>query len=295
MKGEENQDFESLNGGGAPTHQLSGKRQASAILQAELTDGDAVTFSRVTFDRALKMQRSLLNSEGADWLLRDEVMGLVGHELRNPLSAIAALARVTMSRADLPGDVRERLVQVDRAAQRSLAMIESLLDFSESRWRGALPTRLVLTEPGAIAGRVIDELRAVNPDRVIALDVRSPEPVEVDPARMEQVLSNLIGNALTHGAPDTPVEVSVDVSGSEAVLAVRNRGPVIPPEQVASLFQPFTQGVAVDPQTARPRGLGLGLYIVSEIVSAHRGTISVDSNGEQGTTFVIRLPRHRGL
>ena len=132
---------------------------------------------------------------------RDRVVGILGHELRNPLSAIVALARVTMSREDLPGEVRERLSQMDRAAQRSLAMIESLLDFSHSRWKGALPTRPVLTDPREIAGRVIDELRAANPDRVIALDARSSAPFEMDPARMEQVLSNLIGNAIMHGSP----------------------------------------------------------------------------------------------
>ena len=81
------------------------------------------------------------------------IAGILGHELRNPLSAIAALARVTMSRDDLPADVRERLAQMDHAAQRSLAMVQSLLDFSESHWRGTLPTRPVLAEPGEIAGR----------------------------------------------------------------------------------------------------------------------------------------------
>jgi signal transduction histidine kinase len=244
-------------------------------------------------------------TEDQNWAFDDRVLGsvlspilgILGHELRNPLSAIAALARVTMARDDLPGDVRERLAQMDRAAQRSLAMIKSLLDFSESRWRGSLPTRPVLAEPGEIAGRVIDELRVAHPDRVIALEVRSPEPFELDPARMEQVLSNLIGNAITHGSSDTPVEVSVDVCETEALLAVRNRGPVIPSEQIASLFRPFTQGSVQDADTDRPRdrprGLGLGLYIVQEIVNAHGGTISVDSTGERGTTFLIRLPRHR--
>jgi signal transduction histidine kinase len=194
--------------------------------------------------------------------------------------------------------VRQRLEQMDLAARRSLALVESLLDFSASRWRGVLPTRPVLSLPREIAGRVIEEMRAANPDRHIALEVRSPEPFEMDPARIEQVLCNLIANAITHGAADTPIEVSVDVRDGEALLSVKNHGPVIPADRIASLFQPFTQGpeIAVaGAATVRPRGagLGLGLYIVREIVDAHGGTISVDSHDDRGTTFLVRLPRRR--
>jgi signal transduction histidine kinase len=222
---------------------------------------------------------------------RDQVMGILGHDLRNPLSAITALARVTMQRDDLPGDVRERLAQMDRAAKRSLAMVESLLDFSESRWKGALSIRPLLARPAEIAARVIEELSIANPERIILLELRGRQPFELDPVRIEQVLSNLVGNALVHGEPETPIEVFVDVRDSEALLAVTNRGPLIPPDRAASLFQPFTQGGVSHRDGDRPRGLGLGLYIVHQIVTAHGGTVTVESSAALGTTFIVRLPR----
>jgi signal transduction histidine kinase len=222
---------------------------------------------------------------------RDQVMGILGHDLRNPLSAITALARVTMRRDDLPGDVRERLAQMDRAAKRSLSMVESLLDFSESRWKGALTVRPVPARPAEIAARVIEELSVANPERVILLELRGQQPFELDPVRIEQVLSNLVGNALVHGEPGTPIEVFVDVRDSEALLAVTNRGPAIAAERAASIFQPFTQGDSPHPDASRPRGLGLGLYIVKQIVTAHGGTITFESSAALGTTFIVRLPQ----
>jgi signal transduction histidine kinase len=239
----------------------------------------------VDFHRMLRLhQRFSMIEDG-------QRMSILGHDLRSPLSAISALARSTLQREDLPAEVRERLSQMDRAARRSLAMIESMLDFRESGGRGSLPTRPVLAEPVESAARVIEELRAAHPDRIITLEVRSRAPFELDPVRIEQLLSNLIGNALIHGERDAPIEVSVDVREEEAVLAVGNRGPVIPAEQIGSLFEPFTQGPRRPDDGDGPRGLGLGLYIVREIVDAHRGTISVESTAERGTTFVVRLPR----
>jgi len=223
-------------------------------------------------------------------LFSDDRLGILGHELRNPLSAITAIARGTMQRDDLPADVRERLSQINRAAQRSLAMIESLLDFSESRWQGSLPTRPVTADPVEIASRAVEEIAAANPDRAIALEVRRRAGFTLDPVRIEQVLSNLIANAVVHGFRDTPIEVSVDVTDAEALFLVKNHGPVIPPDRVSWLFQPFTQGSPRGADTERPRGLGLGLYIVKQIVTAHGGDISVESSAASGTTFAVHLP-----
>jgi signal transduction histidine kinase len=233
--------------------------------------------------------------------MQEQAMGVLGHELRNPLSAIAALARGTMRREDLPNDVRERLQQVDRAAQRALAMIHSVLDFSASRRHGTLDVRPVRADPSTIASNVIEELRVAYPGRVIDLAVLSSGPFVLDPIRIAQVLSNLISNALVHGFAHTPVQVTLDVGDAEALIAVHNRGPHIPPERVARLFEPFTQGSAArrDGQAGQDRqetdvehrrGVGLGLYIVEAIVRAHGGTVAMESCPDSGTTFSVRLP-----
>jgi signal transduction histidine kinase len=103
---------------------------------------------------------------------------------------------------------------------------------------------------------------------------------------MAQVVSNLVGNAITHGAPGEPVRVSLDGDADELRLTVWNAGTQIPPEMLPVLFEPFRRGAA-----SRGRGLGLGLYIVKQIVTAHGGDIDVHSTAENGTTFAVRVPR----
>ena len=129
---------------------------------------------------------------------------------------------------------------------------------------------------------------------MIAVEVRGRSPFTLDPVRIGQVLSNLVSNALAHGFSHTPVRVAIDVRDQEALFAVENQGPVIPPERVASLFEPFTQGSGAQARgrgMERRQGLGLGLYIVRIIAAAHGGTVTVESSADAGTTFLVRLPR----
>jgi PAS domain S-box-containing protein len=223
---------------------------------------------------------------------RDQMMGILGHDLRNPLSAVRVLASLLLSREDLPERARENVAEIGRAGQRMLEMIGTLLDFTSTRFEGRLPIAPVPADLHEVCRGVVGELQAAEPDRIIDLDLEGDGRGTWDPARMAQVVSNLVGNALQHGSRHAPVRVSLGGDEEEALLEVGNEGPAIPPELVDVMFEPFSRGSRLR-DTSHARGLGLGLYIVSEIVKAHGGTIEVDSSASRGTTFTVRLPRAR--
>ena len=143
---------------------------------------------------------------------------------------------------------------------------------------------------GEIARAAVDEMRVVWPDHAIELEVRGDPRGEWDPARMSQTIPNLVSNAIAYGERGTAVQIAIDGEGRDDVeMKVHNHGPPIPADLVPVLFEPFRRGV---PQDRSPGGLGLGLYIVQQIVLAHDGTIGVESTEQAGTTFTLRLPRH---
>ncbi|HYX91553.1 MAG TPA: ATP-binding protein [Myxococcaceae bacterium] len=226
-------------------------------------------------------------------VFRERMLGILGHDLRNPLSAVRALASLLLEREDLPGDARESVEEIGRAGQRMLEMIETLLDFSKGRFQGGLPIAPVQADLHEVCRTAVDELLAAEPGRAIELQLDGNGRGIWDPARIAQVVSNLVANALEHGARHGTVRVSVGGDDEEAVLEVENQGPAISPELMAVMFQPFSRGSALR-DASQARGLGLGLYIVSQIVSAHGGTIAVHSSEQRGTRFTVRLPRVSG-
>jgi PAS domain S-box-containing protein len=218
---------------------------------------------------------------------RDQMIGVLGHDLRGPLGGVYGWSKTML--AGRIGDAERRaFVRIERSAVRMLEMIETLLDFAESRFRGALRVRLAEADFGEVVRGVVDELVAANVGREIRVVVDREARGTWDAARLAQVASNLIGNALKHGARDGVVTVTLHVDDGAVVFAVHNDGTPIPSERIPRLFEPFG---ADAPGSSTQRGIGLGLYIVDQIVRAHGGSIDVTSTRELGTRFSVRLPR----
>jgi predicted ATPase/signal transduction histidine kinase len=233
-----------------------------------------------------KVQRELAKA----FEFRELVLGILGHDLKSPLSAASALTQLILRHEGLPEVVVRRVAAVDSSMERMNDLIGTLLDFTESRFKGAITISRTATDLELICARVVREQQAGSPGRTILQRCEGPIDGYLDPARLEQVVSNLLSNALKHGNPAGPVEVRAYVDGSDIVLEVSNEGGLIPTEVLGKLFEPFWRGSAGE--RGGRRGLGLGLYIVRQITLAHGGSVVVESTHERGTVFTVRLPRH---
>ena len=220
-------------------------------------------------------------------LFREQFIGVLGHDLRNPLSAIRASAELVLRKPLDPGQ-EKALSRIVHSSERMSRMISDVLDLARGHLGGGLPLHRQPTHLRELCRRVVDELRVAHPRHRLHLALEGSGCGEWDPDRVAQVISNLVGNALEHGAPDRPVRVKVFDTSDEVTLEVHNEGPPIPEALLPVIFEPF-RGTAAG--RGRPRSLGLGLYIVQEIVRAHGGAVEVRSSAEDGTTFRVRLPR----
>jgi signal transduction histidine kinase len=235
-------------------------------------------------ERWADSEAALLSAhEGAE--LRDQFIAVLGHDLRNPLASIDGGARLLLK---TPLDDRaSTLVGMMQASVRRMAgLIDDVLDFARGRLGGGFE---VERRPGASLGealeQVVAELRIAHPDRVIEAELDADLIVESDSRRVAQLASNLLSNALTHGASGAPVRLSARETDHEFRLSVTNQGEPIPAEAMGRLFQPFSRA------SVRPnqQGLGLGLYIASEIARAHDGSIRVVSDPSE-TCFTFTMP-----
>ena len=214
---------------------------------------------------------------------RDRFVSILGHDLRNPLNAIT-MAAVQLRRSPSLRDVDARMVErITRSAERMSRMVTDLIEFA--RGLGArMPLRRELTNFGEVCHHIVEETRHAYP----SVDLQTHSEGELsgywDRDRVAQAVSNLVVNAVQHGSP--PVRVMVRDGGDAIVLEVTNRGLPIAREALSDLFEPFSRTTGTD-------GLGLGLFIVSEIVGAHGGTIDVQSDADS-TRFVSRWPRGGG-
>ena len=219
--------------------------------------------------------------------LNDMFAGIVGHDLRGPLSTIVMAGQLLLGYVDQPKAVRtiERLLN---SADRMQRMISQLLDFARARADGGIELDRRPTDLTEIARDVIEEVRLARPDWRIELVVHGDVRGDHDGNRLSQVFSNLIGNAVQHGSPDVPLTVRIDGGDRDAIRAeVKNRG-TIPPEVLPILFSPFRGS---QQKALRSQGLGLGLFITAHIVQAHGGSIAAESV-DGWTTFRFDLPRH---
>lgn len=215
---------------------------------------------------------------------RDLLLGVLGHDLRNPLAAVSVASSLIAESTSLE-QVRAVGARIKRSAERIQRVIGDLLDLARSRFGARMPIAPEPLDLGEVANSAIEELRLANPGRELVFEQRGDVAGTWDRARLDQVVSNLVGNAIQHGKD--PICVTVEADGDSVVLRVANQGPPIPKESMPSLFDPFRRASADGGDKAR---LGLGLYIVAEIVRRHGGTVNVDT-AESETVFTVRLPR----
>jgi signal transduction histidine kinase len=223
--------------------------------------------------------------------LRELFVAVLGHDLRTPITTIHLTMADLLKREDVPASLTRPHQRIARAADRMQRMVAELLDMTRIRVHEGMP---IAPEPIAlqsICEQMVEELGLKYADRTIVFNAFGNSQGQWDPVRMAQVVSNIIGNALGHSPPDTPVNVELRSEDDRVVLQVNNKGTPISPEEIAIVFKPFRYGTQDPPTTNRSEGLGLGLYIAKEIVKAHGGTIELTSNKHEGTTVTITLPR----
>lgn len=221
---------------------------------------------------------------------RELFLAILGHDLRSPLDVVTMASQFMLETDELVEPHRSLTALTLRSARRMSQMVSDLLDFTRSRLGGDIPIARKPMDLARETALAVDEIMVAHPGRVVQVETSGDLRGAWDSARVGQVLANMLGNAMQHGAPDVPIKVDARGEANEVVLRIQNRGPAIASSSLDGIFSPFKRLRSAD-TAAAPENLGLGLYIAERIVTAHGGRIEVDSSIEKGTAFTIRLPR----
>ena len=222
---------------------------------------------------------------------RDMFIAVLGHDLRTPLGAVMTASRFMLDTGELPEPHLTLATRIEHSARRMNQMVADLLDFTRIRLGAGVPLVRVPMNLAQETSHAIEEVRATHPQSVLKLNSSGDVTGNWDVGRIGQMVSNLLGNAVKHGAASSTVSITLRGETTEVVLQIHNHGPAIAAAALDTLFSPFKRIQSGLPVDRASNHLGLGLYIVERIVSAHHGTIVVQSSEGSGTFFTVRLPR----
>jgi len=240
--------------------------------------------AQLELNQRLEKSQADLRDERRTAELREQFIGVLGHDLRNPLASIDAGMRVLLRHLQTPR-APEIILAVQKSVLRMAGLVDNIMDFARGRLGGGLTIKRDAKQAlTPVLQDVVGELRSVWPDVAIEASIDIEEPVDCDRSKMGQLFSNLLGNAITYGDQGKPIRVSARTVNGAFELAVTNYGAPMSDKAMENLFKPYTRGDRPSQQ-----GLGLGLYIASQIAQAHGGTLRASSN-EETTTFVFEMP-----
>ncbi|MBB3428415.1 sigma-B regulation protein RsbU (phosphoserine phosphatase) [Rhizobium sp. BK312] len=231
----------------------------------------------------LQLEQGLL-AEKEVARLREQFVAILGHDLRNPLASISGGLNI-LSREPQTDKARRVLTMMSQSTERMSSLIQDMLDLARCRAGQGIAIDPKPTNLRIVLEQVVQELQTAHPGRDIQSALDIAEEVRCDGGRVAQLISNLLGNALAHGAPDRPVKVVAAPGVNEVVITVANEGKPIPKHVKDHLFEPFFRATS----SAGKQGLGLGLFISFEIARSHGGSLEVQS-GENQTAFLFRMP-----
>jgi signal transduction histidine kinase len=265
-------------------HEYSILRSVLLVELLAVPSSDQVRASLVRLDQGfdLAVGNSLRYYEQAREQQRERFIGVLGHDLRQPLGAIRTSAEL-LAHVQAPDDIRSIAARVERSCGRMSRLIDDVLDFARARLGSGIPIDPALHDMAEICRAAVDEVTAAHPGRTIGVDLQGDLRGPFDRERILQALSNLLTNAIEHGTGGLDVRAHESPDHLSVIVEVVSHGVTIPQELQRRIFDAFAT-------TSPQRGLGLGLYIVQQIAHAHGGTCDVSSDA-QATTFCMKLPR----